>query len=126
MAPQRALADLDISDVAEAIESIAPGSGTMVSRDLAGKLNITWQRSEAPPDEATIRAAIAALPQKRAAQEAKIAGRRQRLRRLAEGAVGKDVTNLSQAERNAVVALFLERNGVLDDDGAVRPLAEWS
>jgi hypothetical protein len=126
MAPRRALADLDPGDIAAALESLAPGSGASVVAGPDGQPLISWQRAEPVPDAAALRAAIAALAARRAAQEARLAARRQRLRQLAQSAVGKDVGALTPAEQRAVLALLLEKLGVLDDDGNVLPLADWS
>jgi hypothetical protein len=112
-------------DIADALEALRPGSGASVMEGPDG-IVVGWNRAEPIPDEATLHAALAELPAKRAAREAKIAARRTRLRGLAQGAVGKDAAQLTPNELRAILALLLVRFEVLDDDGAVRPLEEWT
>lgn len=44
----------------------------------------------------------------------------------AKGAAGKDVSSLTAAERNALVAALLLRSGAVDKNGKVRPIQKWA
>ena len=109
-------------DTLEALEALYPGSGASIADG-----RISWERPEPVPDEAAIQAAIAALAERRRLRALRIAARRQRLRDLAQATVGKDAAQLTATDLRALIALLLlERFNVLDDNGVVRPLSEWT
>lgn len=116
--------DLDIADIAAALEALSPGSGASVTRD-DDEVRIAWQGAAPLPDETAIRTAILAIPQQQEEQTQRVIARRRRLQQLAQSAVGKDVATITPAEVRAMLALLLARFGALDASGAVRPLGEW-
>lgn len=80
-----------------------------------------WRLPDEPPTEAEIAAAIVAYD----AQQEKIKAKKDRQKNDVASAVGKRITTLKQAEKDALLELLIERASGLDGDGQVRPIEEW-
>lgn len=65
----------------------------------------------------------AAQPELQEAQDA--AALRQRVRAVAQSAVGTQFDQLTASQLRALLAILLHKEGALDNTGAVRPLADW-
>ena len=85
------------------------------------------QRGALPsePTQAEIDAALLAREQERAQALADAQALRQRVRTLAQSAVGVQFDQLTSAQLRALFAILLHKEGALDKTGAVRPLSEW-
>jgi hypothetical protein len=107
----------------DAVEYSDAGEPTGVTLSVTVFLDGTTVRS-APVGEAP--ALIAALEADRTAHSAL----RQRIRTLIQGAVGRNVdpqapNALTAAQRQALDAARLYKEGIIDRDGNVRPPSEW-
>lgn len=89
----------------------------------SGPQVIYWNESKLGAQPSTAQLA-AALAQVRSAQDSRNI-RRARLRALVSTIVGKDVVSLSALEVRAILAIVLERLGVLDDTGRIQPVVLW-
>jgi len=50
---------------------------------------------------------------------------RQRVRALAQSAVGIQIDQLTAVQVRALIAVLLQKAGAIDKSGAIRPLSEW-
>jgi hypothetical protein len=81
-----------------------------------------------PPSDPTpteIAAAIAAKDAQAAQDTADASALRTRVRTLAQSAVGIQFDQLSGAQVRALIAILLHKQGAIDKNGAIRPLADW-
>lgn len=115
----------DLSDLAAAIEQLAPGSGASLTRD-DGVVTLTYAHPpETEPTDQQISDALAEIPARQAAQQQAAAALRQQVRTLAQSAVGVRVDALSGAQVRALLVILLHKEGALNDDGTVRALGQW-
>lgn len=93
--------------------------------DGAGPYIAAWHRTEPQPSDTEIDTAIAAA--KAAAQQAvtDAASLKQAIINQAQSAVGVLLTDLTAAQRNALVACLLWKAGALDKALKIKPLADW-
>jgi hypothetical protein len=91
-----------------------PGRTERVTVFLDGATVRSAPEAEAP-------ALIAAAEAERTAQQQL----RQRIVTLAQSAVGVSIDVLTAAQRNALIACLLYKEGAITTAGVVRPLGEW-
>lgn len=103
----------------------APGVDWDLVDDGAGPYIAAWHRTEPQPSDTEIDTAIAAA--KAAAQQAvtDAASLKQAIINQAQSAVGVLLTDLTAAQRNALVACLLWKAGALDKTLKIKPLASW-
>lgn len=78
------------------------------------------------PTPAQIAAAIAARATKEQQDRADAVALRQRVRSIAQSAVGTQIDALTAAQVRALIAVMLHKAGAIDKSGAIRPLDEWA
>lgn len=94
---------------------------------LAANGTITsWGLPGAAPTPAQLQAASDAYDAAQAQEEQDAQALRTLVRNAAQSAVGVGLTNLTAAQVRALLAILLHKEGALDKDGKVRPLADWA
>ncbi len=106
------------------------GSGTLhvlyLEDDLVhSKLLSAWGDAPKEPTPAEIDAAMQARAENHLRRAQESLALRQRVRDLAQSAVGVRIDLLSAPQVRALQAVLLWQAGALDKDGVVQPLAEW-
>jgi hypothetical protein len=66
------------------------------------------------------------MEQTRAAEAAVVSENLERVKALAQSAVGVRLDNLTAAQVKALLAVLLWSHGAMGSGGAIRPLSEWA
>lgn len=84
-----------------------------------------WGLPGSPPTEQEIADATTAYDAAETTRQQEAATLKQQVLTLAQSAVGVRIDQLTAAQVRALQAILLWKEGALDKDGVVRPLAEW-
>jgi len=96
-------------------------------RDVGnGAFIAVWNLPQPQPAPASLQAASDAYEVAAALAASEAAALRTSVRTTAQSAVGVAITALTAAQVRALLAVLLHKNGALDKDGKVRPLADWA
>lgn len=85
----------------------------------------SWSGTAPQPTPAQIAAGVTALRAAELQQAADTTALRTRVWALAQSAVGVQLDQLSAPQVRALIAVLLHKQGAIDTNGAIRPLADW-
>jgi len=106
--------------------SADPTRDYVVQDDGDGPRIAAWNLPDPQPTLAQLQAASDAYDAIAAQAASEAQALRTQVVSVAQSAVGVVITSLTAAQVRALLAVLLWKNGALDTDGKVRPLAEWN
>lgn len=111
-------------DIARAIAQINPLSEYLLTNSNATSWRdiVEWYGPGEKPTPEQLETAWREI----LAQEVEDKAAAEKIMVAAKAAVGKDVSALTAAERNALVAALLLRSDAVDEKGKVRSMREWA
>jgi len=116
-------------NIANAVQHLYPSADPRqdyrVQDDGSGAYIAAWNLPAAQPTQSQLQAASDSYDGQAAAATAAAAVLRQRIRTVAQSAIGVAADQLTATQLRSLVAVLLWKVGALDADGKIRPFAEW-